>query len=198
MKMRNLLVIIIAVAALLGSSAVYSRDNNRLPRSERRELRKAEKQRQKREQAAADSIAYLMACNAVEQGRFVVTADQISGRYGRVVNVNESTNFVLVQGDTAIVQFALERGFAGPNGLGGITVQGRVTKTDIKYKDNGDLVYSMFVTGMAISADVYFILTKGSTACNVTVNSNYTANRLTFRGELHPYNARIFQGYTIK
>lgn len=195
--MRSLFIVtILTIVGLLSTTTVYSKDN--LSRRERREQRRIEKEQRKLEKAAADSLAFQLACEAVEQGRFVVTADQLSGRYGRVINVNESTNFVLVQGDTAIVQFALERGLIGPNGLGGVTVQGRVTKSSVKYGKNGELNYTMYVTGMAISAEVYFTLPKGSTDCNITVNSNYSANRLIFRGKLHPYNTRIFQGNTIK
>lgn len=93
-----------------------------------KEQKKAEKARKKREKEIEDSISFELAKKAVEEGRFVITADQIRGKHGRTVNVNRTTNFVLVQGDTAVVQFALEGIVNSPNGIGGLTVEGRVTK----------------------------------------------------------------------
>lgn len=166
---------------------------------EAKKLRKeAEKERERKERAFRDSLSFEMAKAAVEEGRFVIVANQIRGRRGYTVNVNESTNFVLLQDGRATVQFAVERGLGGPNGMGGITVEGSVSGTKITYDKRGNLNYTTFVTGTAISADVRFILPKDGSRCEVTVSSNYNNWRLTFVGELKPYSADIFQGYTIK
>ena len=61
-----------------------------------KEQKKAEKARKKREKEIKDSISFELAKKAVEEGRFVITADQIRGKHGRTVNVNRTTNFVLV------------------------------------------------------------------------------------------------------
>ena len=151
-----------------------------------KEQKKAEKARKKREKEIKDSISFELAKKAVEEGRFVITADQIRGKHGRTVNVNRTTNFVLVQGDTAVVQFALEGIVNSPNGIGGLTVEGRVTKKRIDYDKRGNLNYTMYVTGTALSADVTFTLPKGSTRCSATVNSNFSSDQLTFYGELCP------------
>ena len=162
------------------------------------EQKKAEKARKKREKEIEDSISFELAKKAVEEGRFVITADQIRGRHGRTVNVNRTTNFVLVQGDTAVVQFALEGIVNSPNGIGGLTVEGRVTKKRIDYDKRGNLNYTMYVTGTALSADVTFTLPKGSTRCSATVNSNFSSDQLTFSGELCPYRSNVYQGWTFK
>ena len=141
-----------------------------------KEQKKAEKARKKREKEIKDSISFELAKKAVEEGRFVITADQIRGKHGRTVNVNRTTNFVLVQGDTAVVQFALEGIVNSPNGIGGLTVEGRGTKKRIDYDKRGNLNYTMYVTGTALSADVTFTLPKGSTRCSaLTTLSNITA-----------------------
>lgn len=108
-----------------------------------KEQKKAEKARKKREKEIKDSISFELAKKAVEEGRFVITADQIRGKHGRTVNVNRTTNFVLVQGDTAVVQFALEGIVNSPNGIGGLTVEGRVTKKRIDYDKRGNLNYTV-------------------------------------------------------
>lgn len=157
-----------------------------------------DKKERKREQEVQDSIEYEQARQAVEDGHFVVTADQIRGRYGRTVYVNSTTNFVLVQGDTAVVQFAIDGVMHSPNGIGGITVKGRVTKKDIKYDKKGNLNCSFYVNGTALAADITFSLTKGTSRCSATVSSNFSGERLTFTGYLHPYDMTgIYKGWTI-
>lgn len=163
-----------------------------------KEQKKAEKARKKRQQEIADSLSFEMAKAAVEDGHFVITADQIRGRRGRTISVNRTTNFVLVQGDAAVVQFALEGVVNSPNGIGGLTVEGRVTKRTIDYDKRGNLNYTMYVTGTAMSADVTFTLPKGSSRCSATVNSNFSNDQLTFYGELSPYSNNVYQGWTIK
>lgn len=163
-----------------------------------KEQKKAEKARKKRQQEIADSLSFEQAKAAVEDGHFVITADQIRGRRGRTISVNRTTNFVLVQGDTAVVQFALEGVVNSPNGIGGLTVEGRVTKRKVDYDKRGNLNYTMYVTGTALSADVTFTLPKGTTRCSATVNSNFSSDQLTFYGELTPYSRNIYQGWTFK
>ena len=163
-----------------------------------KEQKKAEKARKKREKEIKDSISFELAKKAVEEGRVVITASQIRGQPGRPVTVNRPTNFVLVQGDTAVVQFALEGIVNSPNGIGGLTVEGRVTKKRIDYDKRGNLNYTMYVTGTALSADVTFTHPKGSTRCSATVNSIFSSDQLTFSGELCPYRSNVYQGWTFK
>lgn len=184
-----------AIAGSQDTDDIYASD--KLP-TMTKEQKKAEKARKKRQQEIADSISFEQARKAVEDGHFVITADQIRGRRGRTVNVNRTTNFVLVQGDTAVVQFALEGVVNSPNGMGGLTVEGRVTKKRIDYDRRGNLNYTMYVTGTALSADVTFTLPKGTTRCSATVNSNFSSDQLTFSGDLTPYSSNVFQGWTFK
>lgn len=187
-------------------------DNNatvEMTRAEKRKAKKAakaaeklrkekEKQEKKRQQELLDSLQFEMDLAAIDDMHFVIVADRVRFRRGYTVNVNQSTNFVLVQGNEATVQLAFERGFSGPNGLGGITVEGRITNVEKRFDKKGNLLYRMMVTGTAISADISFTLPKNSTSCDVTVNSNFYPVRITFSGELKPYNTNVFQGRTIR
>ena len=130
------------------------------------------------------------------QTLFDVTTGVLEGLKG--VLEAEKPDIVLVQGDTAVVQFALEGIVNSPNGIGGLTVEGRVTKKRIDYDKRGNLNYTMYVTGTALSADVTFTLPKGSTRCSATVNSNFSSDQLTFSGELCPYHTNVYQGWTFK
>ena len=145
MKQLKFLFAFIATVALASCGTV-----GELSGTQSTEMSEAEK----RQQAELDSIRFEIAKEAVENHRFVIVADRISGKQGYSVNVNETTNFVLVQGDKATVQFAIERGISGFNGLGGLTVEGSITKSEIKYDKKGNLNVTMFVLGSAISADI--------------------------------------------
>lgn len=46
--------------------------------------------------------------------------------------VNSNTNFVSVKGDKAVVQVAFNIPVGGPNGIGGVTVDGSVSDYEVK------------------------------------------------------------------
>lgn len=48
-------------------------------------------------------------------------------KYGTSAFVSSNTNFVGLDGDKAVVQVAFNVPFSGPNGLGGITVDGNAS-----------------------------------------------------------------------
>ena len=211
---RTILMIFTAISICLSGIEAFATaaDNNatvEMTRAEKRKAKKAakaaeklrkekEKQEKKRQQELLDSLQFEMDLAAIDDMHFVIVADRVRFRRGYTVNVNQSTNFVLVQGNEATVQLAFERGFSGPNGLGGITVEGRITNVEKRFDKKGNLLYRMMVTGTAISADISFTLPKNSTSCDVTVNSNFYPVRITFSGELKPYNTNVFQGRTIR
>ena len=211
---RTILMIFTAISICLSGIEAFATaaDNNatvEMTRAEKRKAKKAakaaeklrkekEKQEKKRQQELLASLQFEMDLAAIDDMHFVIVADRVRFRRGYTVNVNQSTNFVLVQGNEATVQLAFERGFSGPNGLGGITVEGRITNVEKRFDKKGNLLYRMMVTGTAISADISFTLPKNSTSCDVTVNSNFYPVRITFSGELKPYNTNVFQGRTIR
>lgn len=214
MKQKFLIILTTLLIILNGTETFAATTSNdkgtvEMTRAEKRKAKKAakaaeklrkeqEKQEKKRRQERLDSLQFEMALAAIDDMHFVVVANRVSFRRGYTVNVNESTNFVLVQDNTATVQLAFERGFSGPNGLGGITVEGKITKVEKRFDKKGNLIYRMMVTGTAISADISFTLPKNGTSCNVTVNSNFYPVRITFSGDLKPYNSHVFQGRTIR
>ena len=75
----------------------------------------------------ADSIAGIQAVAAVKNQDFVLEAQTVQFRDGTTVFVNSSTNFISVKGNHAVVQISPSTFAAGPNGVGGVTVDGMVT-----------------------------------------------------------------------
>ncbi len=201
--MKKLVLLIATVVCAAIGGTLYADDNysddiyasDKVTAKEQKKLDKAER---KRQQAISDSIEYQLAVKAVENKHFVIVADQIRGRYGRTLNVNRTTNFVLVQGDTAVVQFALDGVINSPNGIGGITAESRVTKHSMSYDKRGNLNYTMYVNGTALTGDITFSLPKGTKRCSATVNANFSGDQLTFSGYLEPYNSFLYQGHSLK
>ncbi len=201
--MKKLVLLIATVVCAAIGGTLYADDNysddiyasDKVTAKVQKKLDKAER---KRQQVISDSIEYQLAVKAVENKHFVIVADQIRGRYGRTLNVNRTTNFVLVQGDTAVVQFALDGVMNSPNGIGGITAESRVTKHSMSYDKRGNLNYTMYVNGTALTGDITFSLPKGTKRCSATVNANFSGDQLTFSGYLEPYNSFLYQGHSLK
>ena len=157
--------------------------------------RDARRKEQKRLEAIQDSINHVKAVYALENMDFVLEADQLQFKRGRSAFVSSSTNFVSLSDDMAVVQVASYRG-GGPNGLGGITVEGRTSGMNIKTDKKGTVYFSMHVSGVGISASVRITLFKGSNEASVEVNPNFHSNRITLRGKLLPYSeAGVFKGF---
>ncbi len=146
------------------------------------------KERKKRISELNDDVAYAKAVNSMKRGYFVVVADYIQfGHAGfRDYNIDRNSNFVLVQGEDGIIQFALLNGSPGVNGLGGRTDKGTVYNKRIKYEKNGDVHLQYEMSSRSMTSRVYVDVTvyhNSNQAC-VQVWGNYD---MTFYGELLPY-----------
>ena len=145
------------------------------------------KEREKRLRELNDDVAYAKASNSLRRGYFVLVADAVeTGRSGyRHYSINRYSNFVLVQDTDGIVQFALNTGMSGANGLGGWTGKGQVRNKSIKYKDNGDVFMQFQITGTNIRADVDITLYHNSGRGMARVWNGVSV--VTFYGDILPY-----------
>ncbi len=160
----------------------------------RKEAREARKQQQE----AIDLVQHEKALQALKDSSFVLKADRVIFRRGRMVSVSSTTNFVSRYGNRATVQIAFDFASAGPNGLGGITVEGHVSEVSVKTDKKGFTYYRMNVMGVGISATVDITLFPASNRASVTVYPNYNSNTLTLEGVLEPTGAsHIFKGSSL-
>ncbi|GAB6123915.1 DUF4251 domain-containing protein [Dysgonomonas termitidis] len=125
------------------------------------------------------------AVQALNDREFVLEADRIDFKYGRFVYVSANTNFISMHQDKATIQMAFNSPYAGPNGIGGITVDGKVSNVKMQSDKKGNITFSMTVQGTAVSANVTLRLTNGSNQCNATINPNFNSNRIEFSGNLY-------------
>lgn len=199
--MRILVGALLAMAIILPAAAQELQQVTGIPENETKEERKA---REKKLEELRDSIAFAEAKMAIDSSYFVITADRIMlDNRINVMAPESSTNFILVQGDKAIVQLALSRAHPGLNGLGGITVDGTIGGRKIKTTKKGDIYYTFNVNGTGISAQVTITVYKNSNQSMVYISPNFHSNTLTVYGPLIPYdhygtrNNKIFKGRSI-
>ena len=163
-------------------------------RSEKNELTKEQK---KQIEAIQDSIHYAQAIQSLETLEFVMEADQLVFKRGHTAFVTSTTNFISVSDDKALVQIAPFYG-GGPNGVGGITLEGKASNIRIKTDKKGNTFFTMNVMGTGLSASIEIQLYKGSNKASVTINPNFHSNRITLNGVLLPteyssvYKGRAF------
>ena len=163
-----------------------------------KEAKKAEKEAKKAAEKAAQEALFQQALLAINNKNFVLEADRVEGKRGQFVYVNSNTNFVAVNGDEATVQLALNGAFSGPNGVGGITVEGKTSKVEIEQDKKGNVSFSMMVQGVGISAQLTFRMAKGSNECTATILPHFNSNRVSFTGKILPTaQSTVFKGRAL-
>lgn len=189
MKKIIALMMLVFIGASTAMYAQESKSENR--RAERKAQRDAEKAREKREEARA----YADAVQAINNRKFVLEADRITFKRGRSAFVTSNTNFVLLNGEKASVQVAFNGPYAGPNGIGGITVDGRVGEVKTATDKKGNVTCSFSVMGVGISAQVSIRLTHDTNNASVIINPNFNSNRLSLDGKVIPLSeSSVYKG----
>lgn len=146
----------------------------------------------------ADSLEGRMAEEAVRGADFVLEADAVTFRRGNRVQVNSTTNFISVKGDRAVVQVSPSYFYAGPNGVGGVTVDGVISGVSVTSDKRGNIRYSMNVTGVGISARVDISIRKDSPYAYAVVIPNFSSNSIRLDGRIVPYSlSRVVEGTSL-
>ena len=149
-------------------------------------------------QAVTDTLLWQQAQEAIGKQSFVIEADAITFKYGDRVYVNSTTNFVSVNGDRGVVQISPNSFISGPNGLGGITVNGRISGMDVSVNKRGLTRITMNITGVGINAQVEISLFPGSDEAYVIVSPNFNSQTIRLEGKLVPYElSRTYEGMSL-
>ncbi len=149
-------------------------------------------------QELTDSIASVQAGAALRNQDFVFEADNVQFSSGRTVLVNSSTNFISVKGNRAVVQISPNNFAAGPNGVGGVTVDGVISGLEVRTDRKGRMTYSMSVTGIGINAQVEIYMIPGSNRASATIYPNFNSNTIWLQGNVVPYeNSKVIEGSSL-
>ena len=191
--------VLFLTAMLLGITLTTFAQTNKEARAARREALKKERQARKALEAQQDSVAYFKAIEALKTGTFVLEANNVTFPNGITRFVSSSTNYIQADDGQGIVQTAFNN-FAyapSPNGLGGITVEGKISGMQLRKDKDGNYFCNYNIQGIAVSATLSITLTGGTNQATVMISPNFNNNNMTMTGYLLPLSeSSVFQGNT--
>ena len=148
--------------------------------------------------ALADSLAYVQGRAALVNRDFVLEAESVTFKNGATAFVNSTTNFISLKGNKAVVQISPSSFASGPNGVGGVTVEGNVTDLQVRTDGKGRTTLSMNVMGIGINAQVEVYMYPGTNRASATVYPNFNSNTVWIQGDIVPYeNSNVFEGNSL-
>lgn len=187
--MKNLILLLIVLIA--GTNFTQAQTTDKEERARLRQERKAE-------QEMLDSLLFEQAKQSIENKKFVLEADRVMFKHGTTAYVTSNTNFVMVNEDKATVQIAFNVPVSGPNGIGGVTVDGLLSDFNMEEDKKGNLTVEFNVSGVGISARISISLPKGSSSATINVLPTFNSNRLTLSGHIIPLeHSSVFKGRAL-
>lgn len=190
--MKNFFIIITLIFIL---PQAYCQEEETLSRKELKKIAREEKKaRQHAEEEQMRELTALM----LEYHRFVLEAEFVGDEKGNRIPVNSNINFIVVDSTNGTLQLGTPYG-VGYNGVGGVTVEGRITKYDLKeiQRKKGKSYSLMIIIMTSLGTfDVTFqISDTGYT--DATVRGN-TMGQLRYSGKLVPTGmSRVYKGSTL-
>lgn len=183
---------ILLLIAIITGIVCFSQEEQQLSKKEQRRIKK-EQQKADREKADIEKreLVQLM----LEARQFVLEADYVGDQTGQREPVSRNINFVAVDSAQATLQLGSYHG-VGLNGVGGITVDGRVTKYELKTREGkkGNSYYLLiFITSSLGNYDISLNISSSGNA-DATVRGT-VSGQLRYYGELVPPGlSRVYKG----
>lgn len=197
MKTKRVLFILLALFAVQVSLFAQEKKMTRKEKEAAWRAERLKKRAQEERQIMHnDSVQYIQAINAIKAGSWALEASNVTFNNGVTRFVTESTNFVSVNDGQAVVQTAFNNSnINSPNGLGGITLEGRILGEELKMDKEGNVYYNYSIQGAEISATVNVVITSHTNHATATVNPNFSSRQMTLSGYIYPYDsAGIIEG----
>ena len=197
MKTKRVLFILLALFAVQASLFAQEKKMTRKEKEAAWRAERLKKRAQEERQIMHDdSVQYVQAINAIRNGSWALEASNVTFNNGVTRFVTESTNFVSVDDGQAVVQTAFNNSnINSPNGLGGITLEGRVLDEELKMDKEGNVYYNYNIQGAEISATVNVVITAHTNQATATVNPNFNSRQMTMSGYIYPYDsAGVIEG----
>lgn len=158
------------------------------------QTRQDKKAQRKKEQQVFDSTSHANAIQALKDKQWVLEANNIQNSRGRMAFVNSNVNFVMVDNDEATVQLGSPYR-AGYNGLGGITLEGRINSYKMETSKKGEITVRFFVLGSGINAEVVVRMFSTANVAEAEIMPNTWGRRITYRGVILPQEeSNVFKG----
>ncbi len=177
--------LVIILGLIISAGILFAQGNDENSTLTRKEKRKVEIKKQ-----------YELTKTMLENKDFVLQSDFLQDRYGNRISVSSTINFVQVDSTEATIQIGSNWGI-GPNGVGGVTAKGQITKWELTENEKSkSFALRMNVMTTIGIYDLYFsINSSGSATATLT---GLRAGQLTFDGDLVPWKeSAIFVGQSL-
>lgn len=168
--------------------------NTGFTQSARKAQRKTEKIERKRLEKEEDAKRMAAILAVVKDRSFVVEASTLRGKYSFQHQVSPSTNFIMIDGKNLILQTA--GGFGpGYNGLGGVTINGRISDYEIlNPEDNDNISLLIQFTSSWIGPSTLNLSISADGYASASVRDNW-GGRVHFRGQIETLDeSTVFEG----
>lgn len=197
--MKKLITLSIVLLTIMGiGNYSYAQEFGAESTMSRQEARRAARAAHRKAEAAQQLKDFQAAVECIKNGSFVIEVDQLLFPRGMSKFVSSFTNFISMNQGNAVIQIATSYYNPGPNGLGGITVEGKVSDITMSTDKRGSVYYNFSVQGMMVSATVNIQLLGDGNRATVTIYPNFNNNNLTMTGTVVPYSqSDVFQGQTF-
>ena len=185
--MKHLLTTVVLGLLIISVPAMAQSDRaqKRAEKKERKLAREAEKK------AEMENIYEL-----VQNKNFVIDADFLYDKYSRQY-IATNHNFVAVEGDRIVLQTASPAGF-GANGIGGVTMIGKIHDYEVRKGKKGETIYvtAQMTTNFASSGTVFFRI-SGKESASARVYGPW-GRGIEFSGNFEvPEKSFRYQGQSI-
>jgi hypothetical protein len=163
-----------------------AQEKEKLSRKEKKELKKRQQIEQKK-----------VILDLLHGKDWVIEAHTVFDRYNQSYQLNPTINFIGIKGDEGALQLGFD-GLIGWNGVGGVTIDGKITKYEIQEgKENSSPTVILRFQGRGM----------GSASINMTVNSSGQAtarvsgdfgDRITFSGMIKSLEeSSVYKGQSL-
>jgi len=182
--MRKLITVILAATLCMTISSANAQSQDK----------KARKQAKREEQAKIQQQRIAMTTMAVDSSSFVLEADRLQNKWGNTINVSSNLNFIALHGESCFVQVGSNTHF-GPNGVGGVSIDTRVNKMNVKKNKKNDY-YTIDLICMSNQGTFYITISSSNDGqiASASITSNW-GGRLTYLGKLVPTDeSTVYKG----
>lgn len=171
---------------LITINASVAQENKKQSRKEKKELRKLQQAEQKK------VIVELLTSKT-----WVIEAHTVFDRYNQSYQLNPTINFVGINGDEGALQLGFD-GLIGWNGVGGVTIDGNVTKYEIKEgKESSSPTVSLRFQGRGVGSANIQITVNSSGQASARVSGDF-GERITFSGMLRSIEESVvYKGQSL-
>jgi hypothetical protein len=190
MKSTYLFIALFFCINFIGYSQTDNPDTKNLTKEEKKAMRKAKKEedKRKRKEALKDFEEY------AKMKEWVVEAHLVFDKQGQSYQMNPSINFVSVIQDQTTIQLSFN-GIMGWNGVGGITLEGKISKYELS-SDGKSVNITMTAMGSGLGIVDLFVSVTGDGNGRVSVSGNW-GDRITFQGKFVSLEeSSVFKGTT--